>query len=351
MLDSNNRFINKIKTFNNPNMHQTLGEFIIENQNAFNYTSGELTKLLNGIGLATKIVNHEVNKAGLVDLIGEVGEINVQGEAQQKLDLMANKTFIDTLSKREIVCGIASEEEESFIAINSQDHNNQNKYVLLIDPLDGSSNIDVNVSVGTIFSIYRRVTPIGSPVKIEDFLQKGRKQVAAGYIIYGSSTMLVFTTGHGVNGFTLNQALGTFYLSHPNMKQPEEGNMYSINEGNCDFFSDGMNKYLKYCKAADDEKMPYKARYVGSLVADFHRNLIKGGIYMYPESAFDRSGKLRLLYECNPKAFLAEQAGGGESDGQGSVLDIEPTELHQRVPFYTGSINMVKKLESFLKEK
>ena len=329
--------------------HQTLGEFIIENQNSFSYSSGELTKLLNGIGLATKIVHHEVNKAGLVDLIGEVGEINVQGEAQQKLDLMANKVFIDTLSKREIVCGIASEEEESFISINSQDKNHQNKYVLLIDPLDGSSNIDVNVSVGTIFSIYRRVTPVGTPVTIDDFLQKGSQQVAAGYIIYGSSTMLVFTTGHGVNGFTLNQALGTFYLSHPDMKQPADGTIYSINEANCDFFSKGMNNYLRYCKAGDDDKYPYKSRYVGSLVADFHRNLIKGGIYMYPESAFDRKGKLRLLYECNPIAFIAKQAGGGESHGMGSVLDIEPTELHQRVPFFTGSINMVHKLEEFLK--
>lgn len=332
--------------------HQTLGEFIIENQDAFSYSSGELSKLLNGIGLATKIVNHEVNKAGLVDLIGEVGEINVQGESQQKLDLMANKTFIETLSKREIVCGIASEEEESFISINSMDLQNKNKYILLIDPLDGSSNIDVNVSVGTIFSIYTRVTPIGTPVTIEDFLQKGRKQIAAGYIIYGSSTMLVFTTGKGVNGFTLNQALGTFYLSHPNIKQPEDGAIYSINEANSDFFTAGMNAYLRYCKAGDDNKMPYKSRYVGSLVADFHRNLLKGGLYMYPRSAFDRNGKLRLLYECNPIAFIAEQAGGGESDGTQSVLDIEPTELHQRVPFFTGSINMLKKLESFLaKEK
>lgn len=328
--------------------HQTLGEFVIENQDAFQYSSGELSKLLNGIGLATKIVNHEVNKAGLVDILGEVGEINVQGENQQKLDLMANTVFIETLAKREIVCGIASEEEDSFIAINSQDKNNQNKYVLLIDPLDGSSNIDVNVSVGTIFSIYRRVSPVGTPVVIEDFLQKGRNQVAAGYIIYGSSTMLVFTTGKGVNGFTLNQSLGTFYLSHPNMKQPIDGEIYSVNEANSDFFRSGINKYLRYCKAADDDKMPYKSRYVGSLVADFHRNLIKGGIYMYPPSAFDVNGKLRLLYECNPMAFIVEQAGGVDSDGKQSVLDIEPTELHQRTPFYAGSTNMVRKLEQFI---
>ncbi len=331
--------------------HQTLGEFIIENQNAFSYSSGELTKLLNGIGLATKIVNQEVNKAGLVDLIGEVGEINVQGESQQKLDLIANKTFIDTLSKREIVCGIASEEEESFISINSQDKNHQNKYVLLIDPLDGSSNIDVNVSVGTIFSIYRRVTPVGTPVTIDDFLQKGRDQIAAGYIIYGSSTMLVFSTGHGVNGFTLNPGLGTFYLSHPNMRQPEDGSIYSVNDANSEFFEQGVNDYLSYCKKSNGQRKPYKARYVGSLVADFHRNLIKGGIYMYPGTVSDKNGKLRLLYECNPIAFLATQAGGDASDGKNSILDIEPTELHQRTPFYTGSINMIEKLHEFLGTK
>lgn len=328
--------------------HQTLGEFVIENQTAFHNSTGEFSKLLNGIGLATKLVNHEINKAGLVDILGGVGDINVQGEAQQKLDLVANDMFIDTLTKREIVCGIASEEEESFISINSLDFQNKNKYVLLIDPLDGSSNIDVNVSVGTIFSIYKRITPEGSPVQLEDFLQKGSEQVAAGYVIYGSSTMLVFSTGHGVNGFTLNPAIGTFYLSHPNMQQPEDGNIYTINDGNRDFFSDGMKNYIRYCQAGNDDKEPYKARYVGSLVADFHRNLIKGGIYMYPCSAMDRKGKLRLLYECNPIAFLAKQAGGGESDGRQSVLDIKPTELHQRVPFFTGSMNMVKKLESFL---
>ncbi|AWV98400.1 class 1 fructose-bisphosphatase [Arcticibacterium luteifluviistationis] len=331
--------------------HQTLGELIIENQKNSNYSSGELSKLLNGIGLAAKLVNHEVNKAGLVDILGGVGEYNVQGEAQQKLDLMANNTFIDTLTKREIVCGIASEEEESFININSLDLKNKNKYVLLIDPLDGSSNIDVNVSVGTIFSIYKRVTKIGTPVEIEDFLQEGNKQIAAGYIIYGSSTMLVLTTGQGVNGFTLNPAIGTFYLSHPNMRQPENGEIYSINEGNSAFFSKGLNEYLDFCKQPLDNKPAYKARYVGSLVADFHRNLIKGGIYLYPQTKIDLKGKLRLLYECNPIAFLAKQAGGEETDGKQSVLDIKPKKLHERVPFFTGSSNMVNKLKSFLKEE
>lgn len=331
--------------------HQTLGELIIENQKNSNYSSGELSKLLNGIGLAAKLVNHEVNKAGLVDILGGVGEYNVQGEAQQKLDLMANDTFIDTLTKREIVCGIASEEEESFININSLDQKNMNKYVLLIDPLDGSSNIDVNVSVGTIFSIYKRITPIGTPVEIKDFLQEGKKQIAAGYIIYGSSTMLVLTTGQGVNGFTLNPAIGTFYLSHPNMKQPEDGEIYSINEGNSAYFENGLNEYLDYCKQPLEDKPAYKARYVGSLVADFHRNLIKGGIYMYPQTKIDTKGKLRLLYECNPIAFLAKEAGGGETDGKNSVLDIKPEKLHERVPFFTGSSNMVNKLKTFLKEE
>ncbi len=328
--------------------HKTLGEFIIENQNSTNYASGELTKLLNGIVLAAKIVNHEVNKAGLIDILGGVGEVNVQGEAQQKLDIIAHNIFIDALTKRETVCGIASEEEESFISINSSDKRHQNKYVVLIDPLDGSSNIDVNVSVGTIFSIYQRITPIGSPVELKDFLQKGNKQVAAGYIVYGTSTMLVYSTGDGVNGFTLNPALGTFHLSHPSMQIPEDGQIYSVNEANKDFFRKGINDYLKYCRSASDDKHPYKSRYIGSLVSDFHRNAIVGGIYMYPESALSPKGKLRLLYECNPMAFLAKNAGGGESDGFGSILDIQPTELHQRVPFFAGSIKMVEKLKCFM---
>ena len=225
--------------------NQTLGEFIIENQSEFKYSSGELSKLINAIRLAAKVVNHEVNKAGLVDILGAAGDTNVQGEDQQKLDVLANEKFIQTLSNREIVCGIASEEEDHFISINSNDRNHQNKYVVLIDPLDGSSNIDVNVSVGTIFSIYRRVTPVGTPVTLEDFLQPGRRQVAAGYVIYGTSTMLVYTTGHGVNGFTLNPAIGTFYLSHPNMKFPETGKIYSINEGNYIHFPQGVKDYIK----------------------------------------------------------------------------------------------------------
>lgn len=328
--------------------YKTLGEFIIENQDSFKYSSGELSRLLNGLRLAAKVVNHEVNKAGLVDILGEAGDQNIQGENQQKLDVLANEKFIQTLKKREIVCGIASEEEDDFISINSYDNKHQNKYVVLIDPLDGSSNIDVNVSVGTIFSIYRRVTPIGTPVALEDFLQPGVNQIAAGYIIYGTSTMLVYTTGDGVNGFTLNPALGTFYLSHPNMSFPETGKIYSVNEGNYVHFPQGVKDYIKYCQKEEDDR-PYTSRYIGSLVSDFHRNMIKGGIYMYPKSSVASEGKLRLLYECNPMAFIAEQANGLASDGKKRIMEINPTELHQRVPFFCGSKKMVEKAEEFMK--
>ncbi|WP_298508801.1 class 1 fructose-bisphosphatase [uncultured Kordia sp.] len=328
--------------------NQTLGEFIIENQSEFKYSSGELSRLINSIRLAAKVVNHEVNKAGLVDIIGAAGETNIQGEDQQKLDVYANDKFIQTLSNRNIVCGIGSEENDDFIEINSLDENNQNKYVVLMDPLDGSSNIDVNVSVGTIFSVYRRITPVGTPVKIEDFLQEGNQQVAAGYVIYGTSTMLVYTTGHGVNGFTLNPAIGTFYLSHPNMQFPETGRIYSINEGNYAHFPQGVKDYIKYCQEEKEDR-PYTSRYIGSLVSDFHRNLIKGGIYIYPQTSKAPSGKLRLLYECNPMAFLAEQANGLASDGFQRIMDIKPTELHQRVPIFCGSRKMVEKAKEFMK--
>ena len=326
---------------------KTLGEFIIENQSSFKYTSGELSRLINSIRLAAKVVNHDVNKAGLVDITGAAGDTNIQGEDQQKLDIYANDIFIQTLKNRNIVCGIASEEEDDFITINSQDKNNQNKYVVLIDPLDGSSNIDVNVSVGTIFSVYRRVTPVGTPVTKADFLQKGSEQVAAGYVVYGTSTMLVYTTGHGVNGFTLNPAIGTFYLSHPDMQFPENGSIYSLNEGNYVHFPQGVKNYIKYCQAEEGDR-PYTARYIGSLVSDFHRNMIKGGIYLYPQTSKNPNGKLRLLYECNPMAFIAEQANGLASNGNTRIMDIEPTELHQRVPFICGSKNMVNKAESFM---
>ena len=332
-----------------PQKNTTLGEFIIENQSEFKYSSGELSRLINSIRLAAKVVNHEVNKAGLVDILGAAGDTNVQGEDQQKLDVFANEAFIKTLTNREIVCGIASEEEDDYITIVGRNKKNDNKYVVLIDPLDGSSNIDVNVSVGTIFSIYRRVTEPGTPVTLEDFLQPGRNQVAAGYIIYGTSTMIVYTTGHGVNGFTLNPAIGTYYLSHPNMKFPETGNIYSVNEGNYVHFPQGIKNYIKYCQEEEGDR-PYTSRYIGSLVSDFHRNMIKGGIYIYPNTAKDPKGKLRLLYECNPMAFIAEQAGGKASDGITAIMDIEPTTLHQRTPFLCGSVRMVEKAEEFVQE-
>jgi fructose-1,6-bisphosphatase I len=325
----------------------TLGEFIINNQNDFKYSSGELSRLINSIRLAAKIVNHEVSKAGLVDILGASGDTNIQGETQQKLDVYANDVFISALIKREIVCGVASEEEDDFITLAGKYNAHDNKYVVLIDPLDGSSNIDVNVSVGTIFSIYRRVTPLGMPVKKEDFLQKGNEQVAAGYIVFGTSTMLVYTTGHGVNGFTLNPAIGSFYLSHPNMKFPEYGTTYCINQGNYAHFPQGVKDYIKYCQAEEDDR-PYTYRYIGSMVSDFHRNMIKGGIYIYPSSSNAPKGKLRLLYECNPMAFLTEQAGGKATDGYKRIMDIVPTELHERAPIFCGSLKMVEKAEFFM---
>ncbi len=329
------------------NKNQTLGEFIIKNQTSFKYSSGEFSSLINSIRLAAKVVNHEVNKAGLVDIIGSTGEQNIQSEKQQKLDVYANEKFINTLINRNIVCGIASEEEETFISINSNDKNNQNKYVVLIDPLDGSSNIDVNVSVGTIFSIYRRKSKIGTEVSIDDFLQSGRFQVAAGYIIYGTSTMLFYTTGNGVNGFTLNPAIGTFYHSHSNVQIPKNGNIYSINEGNYLQFPDYVKKYIKFCQEEEDER-PFTSRYIGSLVSDFHRNMIKGGIFLYPQTAKNPNGKLRLLYECNPIAFICEQAGGLAINGEKNILDIEPKELHERTPFYCGSEKMIQQFQKFI---
>ncbi|WP_313031159.1 class 1 fructose-bisphosphatase [Soonwooa sp.] len=326
---------------------QTLGEFIIEKQDDFRYSSGELSRLLSCIRMASKLVNREVNKAGIADIIGIAGNENIQGEQQQKLDVLANEIFITALSQREVVCGIASEENDDFIEISCKGNAHLSKYVVLIDPLDGSSNIDVNVSVGTIFSIYRRITNPGDPVELKDFLQKGSKQIAAGYVVYGSSTMIVYTTGNGVNGFTLDPAIGTYYLSHKDVKIPTSGKIYSINEGNYAKFPQGVKDYIKYCQEEDGDR-PYTSRYIGSLVSDFHRNMLKGGIYIYPSTSQSPKGKLRLLYECNPMAMLAEQAGGKASDGFKRILDIEPTELHQRVPFFAGSAAMVTKAEEFM---
>ncbi len=311
----------------------TLDRFIKNNQDQFQFASGELSQLLRDIALASKVVNREVNKAGLIDIMGAVGSQNSTGEDQQKLDVLANIRFTRALAKGGEVCALVSEEAETYV-----DLNNEGSYVIAIDPLDGSSNIDVNVSIGTIFSIYRRKSKAGTPIQEIDILQKGSEQVAAGYVLYGSSTMLVYTTGHGVNGFTYESTLGEYFLSHPDMKIPEDGNIYSINEGSYNSFSEPLKQYLQFCKDKN-----YSARYVGSLVADFHRNMLKGGIYIYPATSTNKNGKLRLMYECNALAFIAEQAGGIASFGKGRILDIEPKALHERTPFYVGSKNMVEK--------
>lgn len=324
----------------------TLSEFIIDRQGDFPYASGELSRLLSDIGIAAKIVNQQVNKAGLGDILGSLKSNNIQGETQQKLDVFADEVFISAFQSGGQVCGIASEENDRYVAFEKE-LCKKGKYVVLFDPLDGSSNIDVNVSIGTIFSIFRRVSSIGDRANLNDFLQSGVEQVAAGYVIYGSSTMLVYTTGFGVNGFTLEPSIGEFCLSHPSMKIPEDGMIYSINEGNLGQASDRVKKYVEYCKSTDTKtNRPYSARYIGSLVADFHRNLIKGGIFIYPATTKSPNGKLRLMYENNPLAYLAEQAGGLATDGERRILDIAPTELHQRTPLYIGSKNMVEKAMS-----
>ncbi|MCA4893376.1 MAG: class 1 fructose-bisphosphatase [Cytophagales bacterium] len=310
-----------------------LDRFIKNNQFQFQYASGELSQLLRDIALASKVVNREINKAGLIDIMGSMGSQNSTGEQQQKLDVLANIRFTRALTKGGEVCALISEETESFV-----DLSNDGKYVIAIDPLDGSSNIDVNVSIGTIFSIYRRKSKVGLPISDADILQTGDEQVAAGYILYGSSTMLVYTTGHGVNGFTYEPTLGEYVLSHPDMTIPETGKIYSINEGSANSFSQSVKSYIQYCKDNN-----YTARYIGSLVADFHRNLLKGGIYVYPATAKDVNGKLRLMYECNALAFIAEQAGGKATDGKGRIMEIKPKDLHQRTPFYVGSKRMVEK--------
>lgn len=331
---TSNYFMSKIKT---------LGEFIIEKQGDFPFASGELTKLISSIRLAAKVINREVNKAGLTsEILGSAGSENIQGEQQQKLDVYADHQMIYALKARGEVCAIASEENDEYVIFDN-DISKKGKYIVMFDPLDGSSNIDVNVSIGTIFSIYRRLKD-DEPVGLNDFLQTGRKQVAAGYIIYGSSTMLVYTTGNGVNGFTLDPGIGTFCLSHPDIKIPDEGKIYSMNEGNISQCDESVKKYIRWCQEDDKESgRPYSGRYIGSLVADFHRNLLKGGIYIYPGTKKSPEGKLRLLYECNPLAFICEQAGGLATDGKNNILDIVPSKLHQRVPLFIGSKKMVEK--------
>lgn len=318
----------------------TLDRFIMRKQEDFPFASGELSQLLRDIALAAKIVNREINRAGLLDISGAFGQQNVQGEEQQKLDVIANIRFIRALRNGGEVCTIISEEEEDLI----QTGNKKGRYIVAMDPLDGSSNIDVNVSIGTIFSIYRRCSEVGTDGTMEDCLQAGTQQIAAGYVVYGSSTMLVYTTGNGVNGFTYEPSLGEFFLSHPNIKTPQTGNIYSCNEGGSNSFPEGIKNYINYCKENN-----YSGRYIGSLVADFHRNLLKGGIYIYPPTAKAPKGKLRLLYEANSLAFIVEQAGGKATNGTQRIMEIEPTELHQRCPLIIGSTEMVDKVEGFLR--
>jgi len=328
----------------------TLNEFIINRQTEHPEATGDLSRLLHHIGIAAKIVNKKINKAGLVDILGEAGQVNVQGEDVKKLDVFANDHFMAAIKASGEVCAVASEENQEIITFDDG-LSRDGQYIVCMDPLDGSSNIEVNVSVGTIFSIYRRLSPGGERADLSDFLQPGIRQVAAGYVIYGSSTMLVYTTGEGVDGFTLDPGIGEFCLSHPRIRTPDTGKIYSINEGNYVHFPMGVKKYIKYCQEIDpDTDRPYTSRYIGSLVSDFHRNLLKGGIFIYPETQAAPEGKLRLIYECNPIAFIAEQAGGAASNGTIRTVEQVPATLHQRVPFYVGSRAMVDRVHGFLKE-
>jgi fructose-1,6-bisphosphatase I len=328
----------------------TLDEFTIQQLRDFPQATGELSGLLRNVGLAAKRVNVEVNKAGLVDILGEAGKENVQGETVQKLDEFANNQFIGVLSHGINCAGVGSEENDDVVVFDDE-ISNRSKYVVLMDPLDGSGNIDVNVSIGTIFSVYRRVTEKGKPCSLEDFLQPGIKQIAAGYIIYGSSTMMVYATRRGVNGFTLDPSVGEFCLSHPMIKCPPQGKIYSVNHGSFWGYNEGVRSYIHECQKKEKATGgPYAQRYIGSMVSDVHRNLIKGGIFMYPGTTDKPKGKLRLLYECNPLAFIIEIAGGKATNGETRILDVEPTKLHQRSPFFIGSLNMMNELETHLEK-
>lgn len=327
---------------------QTLDEFTIQQLRDFPKATGELSSLLRDMGLAAKRVHVEVNKAGLVDILGDAGTTNVQGEEVKKLDVYANNQFMGVLRHGISCAGIGSEELDDVVVFDDE-ISNQSKYVCLFDPLDGSSNIDVNVSIGTIFSVYRRVSELGKPATREDFLQPGTKQVAAGYMIYGSSTMMVYATRRGVNGFTLDQSIGEFTLSHPDIKCPDKGKIYSVNHGNFFQYDEPVRKYINVCQTKDKTNGgPYTQRYIGSMVADVHRNLIKGGIFMYPGTTDKPKGKLRLMYECNPFAYIAEIAGGKATNGKQRILDIQPTDVHQRTPMFIGSKLMMEELETFL---
>ncbi len=327
---------------------KTLEQFILEQQEAFPQSTGSFSRLLRDLGLAAKIVNREMRRAGLEDVTGASGIINVQGETQQKMDQLAHTEFVRALRRGGECCLIGSEEHAEAIPLDGSSGTDDGRYIVLIDPLDGSTNIDVNVSVGTIFSVYSLPDDVEEPT-LASALQAGTKQVAAGYIVYGSSTMLVYTTGHGVNGFTLEPSIGEFLLSHPDIRTPDEGTIYSINEGNYNTWDRGLKDYIKWVQMEDDDTArPYTSRYIGSFVSDFHRNLIKGGIYIYPANTRSPNGKLRLMYEANPMAMIVEQAGGLALTGDGRILEVVPEALHERVPVYIGSKGMVERAMRFL---
>lgn len=312
----------------------TIERYIIEQERRFPEATGDLSGILYDLALASKMIANKVRLAGLVDVLGAHGTENVQGEAQQKLDVIANDIIVKALDHSGRLCAMASEEEPEIIRI--PERFKRGRYALLFDPLDGSSNIDVNVPVGTIFSVLRKTSP-GDEGGLADMLQPGARQVAAGYVIYGSSTMLVYTTGHGVHGFTLDPSIGEFLLSHPNMRIPEQGRYLSVNDAYERLWTDDVRALMRRYRGLDGQRTPMNVRYVGSLVADFHRNLLGGGLFAYPANAKSPQGKLRLLYECNPLAFIVEQAGGAAVDGTQRILDVQPTELHQRTPYFVGS--------------
>lgn len=331
----------------------TLDRHIVDQERNHPEATGAFTALLTDISLAAKIISYNVNKAGLINIVGKAGTTNIHGESQQKLDLFSDETMIKALVHGGNLCVLASEENPEIIPVPQEYP--LGKYVCCFDPLDGSSNIEANVSIGTIFSIYTRITPAGHPGTEEDLLQPGYKQICAGYVIYGSSTMMVYTTGSGVYGFTLDPTFGAFVLSHDNIKTPKKGKIYSVNESYFDYWDEGMKNYVRWAKkAVPEDGRPLSSRYIGSLVADFHRNLLYGGIFLYPadnKSPNRKKGKLRLLYEANPMAFIAEQAGGRASDGHKRILDIKPSELHQRIPLIIGSEDDVKIAEQFIQGK
>lgn len=327
----------------------TLDEFTIQELRNYPGATGQLSGLLRDIGLASKRVNVEVNKAGIADILGEAGKTNVQGESVKKLDEFANDQLISSLRNSIYCCGVASEENEEFIAFDDELSMNS-KYVVLMDPLDGSGNIDVNVSIGTIFSVYRRLSPNGTRCTLEDFLQPGSQQIAAGYIIYGSSTMLVYATRRSVQGFTLDPSIGEFCLSHPNLKVPDDSDIFSVNVGYYHLYEEKVRNAIDLFMAKDAGQKVFRHRFVGCMVSEIHRTLVQGGIFMYPAFGKYAQGRLRLCYECNPMSFLMEKAGGmAIADGERRLLDIKPTELHQRIPIFIGSGRMVEMVKEALR--